>query len=155
MIRFRIITIPDLVLFGQKIKNIIMSVEMNALEILNTRKVFAVIGVSNDDSKYGFEVYNILKEHNYKVYPVNPKYNDISGNRCYPSVNSIPEAPEVIIIVLSPSNTAKIIDSFLEFKNSVFWLPPGCWSEEANGKLRKNGMNFIYDVCPVGRLKGF
>lgn len=132
-----------------------MSTEMNAREILNTRKAFAVIGVSNDESKYGFEVYNILKEHNYIVYPVNPKYNDIAGDICFPSINSVPVAPEVVIIVLSPSNTEKIIDGLTEFKNSVFWLPPGCWSEEATEKLRNNGLQFIYDVCPVGKLKGF
>lgn len=132
-----------------------MSVEMNALEILNTRKVFAVIGVSNDESKYGFEVYSKLKEHDYMVYPVNPKYNDIAGDMCFPSINSIPEALEVVIIVLSPPNTAKIIDEFVGFNNSVFWLPPGCWSEEVTEKLRNNGLQFIYDVCPVGKLKGF
>lgn len=132
-----------------------MFVKMDAHKILNTRKVFAVIGVSNDESKYGFEVYNILKEYNYMVYPVNPKYNNIAGDRCFPSIDSIPEAPEVIIIVLSPSNTAKIIDGLAEFKNSVFWLPPGCWTEEVTEKLKNNGLQFIYDICPVGKLKGF
>jgi len=132
-----------------------MFVEMNAREILNTRKEFAVIGVSNDESKYGFEVYKILKEHNFMVYPVNPKYNDIAGDRCFPSINSIPEAPEVVIIVLSPPNTSKIIDEFIGFKNSIFRLPPGCWSEEVTEKLKNKGLQFIYDVCPVGKLNGF
>lgn len=128
---------------------------MNALEILHTRKVFAVIGVSQDETKYGFEVFNILTESGYKVYAVNPRYDEIAGQKCFNSIDLLPVIPEVIVIVLSPQNTLKIIDSLLEFKDSVFWLPPGCWSEEATEKLRNNGLQFIYDVCPVGKLKGF
>ena len=128
---------------------------MNALEILNTRKVFAVIGVSQYETKYGFEVFNILAQNGYEVYPVNPRYDEIAGQKCFSSIDTLPVIPEVIIIVLSPPNALKIIDSLLEFKDSVFWLPPGCWSEEVIEKLNKNRLRFIYDECPVGKLKGF
>lgn len=43
-----------------------------ALEILRTRKSFAVLGVSRDPSRYGHEVFEVLRK-DYTVYPINPK----------------------------------------------------------------------------------
>lgn len=128
---------------------------MNANEILRTKKIFAVTGVSQDESKYGFEVFRTLIEYKYRTYPINPKYNEIMGHKCFPSINALPEEPEVLIVVLAPQNTYKIVESLIQNKNMIFWLPPGCWSEEAIDKLNQSGSKYIYDVCPVGKLKGF
>ena len=128
---------------------------MDANEILKTKKIFAVTGVSQDESKYGFEVFNTLIEHKYKAYAINPKYNEIAGHKCFPSITSLPEEPEVLIVVLSPQNTGKIIESLVKYKDMILWLPPGCWSEEVIDKLNHSGLKYIYDECPVGKLKGF
>jgi len=128
---------------------------MDANEILKTKKTYAVIGVSQDESKYGYEVFHILADNHYKVYPVNPKYTEIDGIHCFPSVSALPEEPEVIIIVLAPHNTLKTIENLVPFKKTVFWLPPECWSDEALNKLNQSGLTYIYDICPVGKLKGF
>jgi len=128
---------------------------MDANEILKTKKIFAVTGVSQDESKYGFEVFNTLIEHKYKTYPINPKYNEIAGHKCFPSIDSLPEVPEVLIVVLAPHNTGKIIESLMKYKDTILWLPPGCWSEEVIDKLNQSGLKYIYGVCPVGKLKGF
>jgi len=128
---------------------------MDANEILKTKKIFAVTGVSQDESKYGFEVFNTLIEHKYKTYPINPKYNEIAGHKCFPSIDSLPEEPQVLIVVLSPQNTGKIVETLVKYKNIILWLPPECWSDEVIGKLNQSGLEYIYDVCPVGKLKGF
>ena len=128
---------------------------MDANEILKTKKIFAVTGVSQDESKYGFEVFNTLIEHKYKTYPINPKYNEIAGHKCFPSIDSLPEVPEVLIVVLAPHNTGKIIESLVKYKDTILWLPPGCWSVEVIEKLNQNELIYIFDVCPVGKLKGF
>ena len=127
---------------------------MDANEILKTKKIFAVTGVSQDESKYGFEVFNTLIEHKYKTYPINPKYNEIAGHKCFPLITSLPEEPEVLIVVLSPQNTMKIIENLINYKDLIFWLPSGCWSEEVIDKLNQSGLKYIYDECPVGKLKG-
>ncbi len=53
-----------------------------ALNVLRTRKSFAVLGVSRDPSKYGHEVFEVLRK-DYAVYPINPKYDAVDGHRCY------------------------------------------------------------------------
>ncbi len=39
-------------------------------------------------------------EHGVNVYPVNPRYEEVQGVRCYPSVTELPEAPDVVGVVV-------------------------------------------------------
>ena len=103
---------------------------MKANEILNTKKPFVVIGVSQDESKYGFEVFHALLEHKYKAYPINPKSPVIAGHQCFSSLNEQLQKPEVIMVIMAPNNTSKIIDNLLAYKYAIIWFPPECWSEE-------------------------
>jgi predicted CoA-binding protein len=129
--------------------------DMDANEILKNKKIFAVIGVPQDELKYGFELFHTLLEHNYRVYPINPKYPEISGHKCYPSLDELPEKPEVIVAVLAPQNTFKIIDQVAKIPDAIFWIPPGSWSDEVIEKCNQLNIKYIYDTCPVGALKGF
>ena len=39
-------------------------------------------------------------EHGVNVYPVNPRYEEVQGLQCYPSVSELPEAPDVVGVVV-------------------------------------------------------
>ena len=123
-----------------------------AKEILKTKKIYAVMGVSQDRSKYGYEVFHSLQQAGYKTYPINPKYAEIAGHKCYASLEDLPENPEVVILTLAPSNSEKMIENFSKSKIQMLWLPPGCWSDAAVEKCQKMSIPLIYDVCPVGTL---
>ena len=49
------------------------------LEKMLEKKVWAVVGVNENTEKYGNMIYKKLKRYGYKVYPVNPKYQEIEG----------------------------------------------------------------------------
>lgn len=65
--------------------------------LLQTPRVFAIVGASQDKSKYGYEVFETLKRHGHTVLPVNPKYAEIDGAACYPSLADLPQKPDVIL----------------------------------------------------------
>lgn len=69
---------------------------------LNPRGV-AVIGASNDLARIGGQPLKLLTEFGYagQVYPVNPKYNEIKGLKCYPDVTTVPGPCDVALIALS------------------------------------------------------
>jgi acyl-CoA synthetase (NDP forming) len=62
----------------------------------------AVIGVSPNASSFGSSAVNNLLRNNYpgKVYRINPKYDKIGDDPCYPSVAALPEVPDAAIIAL-------------------------------------------------------
>jgi acetate---CoA ligase (ADP-forming) len=71
------------------------------LALLNPRSI-AILGASADFSKINGRTLKFLLDKGYagKIYPVNPKYTDIAGVRCYPAVNALPDAADLAVIAL-------------------------------------------------------
>lgn len=126
---------------------------MTAQDILRTKKTFALVGATPDPWKYGYEVLATLVNAGYTVFPINPKYPEIEGIRCYASLAELPQKPEVVISALAPANTERLVETVKDLGIELLWMPPGCWSEEAVEKCGASGQLFIYDVCPIGTLK--
>jgi acetyltransferase len=72
----------------------------------------AVIGASNRPGKVGMSLFRNLLSSGYQgiAYPVNPAWKSVSGVRCYPDVRSLPEAPELGIIIVPAPAVAGAID---------------------------------------------
>ncbi|RDK04940.1 acetate--CoA ligase family protein [Cupriavidus lacunae] len=62
----------------------------------------AVIGASADPNKTAGRPVSYLTRHGFDgaIYPVNPKVDAIDGLRCYPDIGSLPEVPDVGIVLL-------------------------------------------------------
>ena len=44
------------------------------------------------------------------VYPVNPRYEEVQGIKCYPSVTSLPETPDVVCVVVSSGQVIDVLN---------------------------------------------
>jgi acetyl coenzyme A synthetase (ADP forming)-like protein len=69
----------------------------------------AVVGASNRENSVAGALFRNLLRAGYRgtAYPVNPKWKSVSGVRCYPGVEDLPEAPELgVIIVPAPQVAA-------------------------------------------------
>ncbi len=62
----------------------------------------AILGASQDADKIVGKPLYFLQKHGYtgKIYPVNPKYKEISGVPCYPSLAKVPGEIDVVLIGL-------------------------------------------------------
>lgn len=84
--------------------------------LLYARSV-AVIGVSGDPNKKnvvgGTAVLNNLVRFGYKgnIYPINPKYDEIAGKRCYPSIEAVPEKVDLVIIAVGAASVPDTVES--------------------------------------------
>jgi predicted CoA-binding protein len=120
---------------------------LRASEILRTPQRIAVLGVSRDPEKYGHEVFEVLREH-HQVFPVNPKVDEIDGERCYRSLEELPESPDLIVLALAPAVSETVVATCLD-RGAVIWLPPGCATERAAELARAGGAEVLTDICPV------
>ncbi len=71
----------------------------------------AVIGASQDFGTISGQPMRHLTAHGYKgrLYPVNPKYHEVAGLRCYPSIADLPEAPDLVLILVNASRVADML----------------------------------------------
>ena len=121
--------------------------------ILKKSHTFAVVGVSQDRQKYGYEVFRALVESGYKVYPVNPKYTNVDEEPCYPSLQALPEKPDVVVTATPPAVTEKVAETGAQLKIETLWMPPETWSEQAINTCNSHGIQEVHDLCLVFALK--
>jgi acyl-CoA synthetase (NDP forming) len=83
-----------------------------AIEALIRPRSIAVIGASPDINRLNGRPLHYLQRDGFRgrLYPVNPNYRDIRGLRCYPDIDSLPEAPDVAIIAVA---AARVIDAII------------------------------------------
>ncbi len=126
---------------------------MKAVQILDQKKIYALIGASNDMLKYSYELLFTLLDAGYTVYPINTKYSEIENQTCYPDLQTLPQKPEVVLVVLAPPNTEKIVEHVIAYDPEVIWIPPGSWTEAAVKTCEAAGKQVLYNVCPIGTLR--
>ena len=64
--------------------------------------VIALIGASNDKSKYGNKIYRDLRDKGYNVIPINPKEETIEGDKAYTSIEKMNRLPDIANFVVPP-----------------------------------------------------
>ena len=73
-----------------------------SLENFFAPKSVAVVGASREKGKVGYEIVANLIKGGYagKVFPVNPKADQIEGLRCYADLKAIGQVPDLVVIVV-------------------------------------------------------
>jgi acyl-CoA synthetase (NDP forming) len=71
----------------------------------------AIVGASADLERFNGRVVKNLLRHGYggKVYPVNPKYEEVAGLRCYASLADLPEVPETVFVSVGRDRVPGIV----------------------------------------------
>jgi len=116
-------------------------------KILKDSHVVAVVGLSTNKERPSYGVSDYLKEHGYKVIPVNPNEDTILGERCYPSLMSIDEQVDVVDIFRRSEDVAEIVDEAITIGARVVWMQEGVVNERAAKKARDAGLEVIMDMC--------
>ena len=78
-----------------------------ALQALLRPRSVALIGASGDPGKTSGRPLAYLRKHGFagRIYPVNPKLAHIDDLRCYPDIASLPEVPDVAMLLLGAQRT--------------------------------------------------
>lgn len=118
-----------------------------------TGKRFAVAGVSRDRNQPANLVFRKLKGAGYTVFPVNPQATELEGSACYPSITSLPEAVDGVVIATHPNAAAEVVTQCADRGISRVWFHrsfgSGSVSDEAVAACRARGIEPIVGGCPM------
>jgi uncharacterized protein len=110
-------------------------------------KRWAVIGFTDDKSKYGYKIFNKLKQKGYTVYGVNPKYDEIDNIKVYNSIKDVPEKVDCISMVVNPKLSSKALDDIAQLGIKYVWFQPGTFDEDVLNKAKTLGLDIVYHEC--------
>ena len=83
----------------------------DAIEALLNPRSVAIIGASPDANKLNGRPQHFMQRDGYTgaIYPVNPKYTVISGLTCYPDIASLPEPPDLAVVVVAAARAIRAV----------------------------------------------
>jgi predicted CoA-binding protein len=122
--------------------------DINTLRrILTDYKRVAIVGLSADWSRPSNFVAKYLLEHGFEVVPVNPKYDEILGQPCYPDLSAIPTPIDIVDLFQRADRVPPFVDAAIDIGASVVWMQLGIVHEAAAEKARKAGLEVVMNRC--------
>jgi predicted CoA-binding protein len=115
--------------------------------ILIENKRVAIVGLSDDWSRPSNFVGKYLLEHGFEVIPVNPKYDEILGQKCYPGLKDIPTPVDIVDLFQRSERIPPFVDDAIKIGAKVVWMQLGIVHEEAAQKARDAGLEVVMDRC--------
>ena len=132
--------------------------DINTLRrILRESRVIAVVGLSADWYRPSYFAAKYMQEHGYRVIPVNPKYPEILGEKCYRSLLELPERVDIVDVFRKTADVMPIAEDAIAIGAKVLWQQLGVRNEAAAAKARAAGLETVMDRCVKiehGRLFG-
>lgn len=127
-----------------------------ALEVLKSAKVVAVVGISpNPERPSYYTTEKVIRKGRHRVYLVNPKYagQEILGIEVLPSLKDIPEPVDIVNVFRNPAHIEPIVQEAIDIGAKVVWLQPGAENYEVIEKY-KDRIRFVYNAC-IGIEAGY
>ncbi len=115
--------------------------------ILKEYRTIAVVGLSADWYRPSYFAAKYMQEHGFRIIPVNPKYDTILGETCYPDLRSIPEPVDIVDVFRKPADCAPIAHDAVAIGAKVLWLQIGVVNDEARQIAEAGGLEVVMDHC--------
>ncbi len=124
-----------------------MSTIAELRRILKTNHTIAVVGLSADWYRPSYFAAKYMQEHGFRIIPVNPKYDEVLGEKCYPNLKAIPEPVDIVDVFRKPDDCVPIAQDAVAIGAKVLWLQLGVVNEEAAHVAEAGGLEVVMDRC--------
>lgn len=122
--------------------------------VLASAQVIAVIGCSAQPTRTSYKIADYMQTQGYQIIPVNPNYETVLGETCYPDLPSVPSAVDVDIadIFRAPTHTADMIRTVVTRmeqtdQRPVVWTQLGVSSPEAEQLAAEAELPYVRNRC--------
>lgn len=115
--------------------------------ILSTYKRVAVVGLSANWWRPSYFAAKYLLDHGFQVIPVNPQYQEVLGQKCYPDLRAIPEPVEIVDCFRKSEDIPPLAEDAIAIGAKVLWMQLGVVNEAAARKAQAAGLEVVMDRC--------
>jgi predicted CoA-binding protein len=116
-------------------------------EILHSSRTIAVIGLSGKRYRPSYGVAEYMQKAGYRIIPVNPHETHVLGERCYPDLDSVPDAVDIVDIFRRAEFVPEIVEAAIRKGAKAVWMQEGVIHEAAAQRAEKAGLQVVMDRC--------
>jgi predicted CoA-binding protein len=122
------------------------------MDAQKSSETVAVIGASPKPDRYAFKAMELLKQYGHKPVPVNPAFDEILGEKCYPGIASATQPIDTVTLYLRAARSNPLVEDILSVKPRRIIMNPGAENEMLAGKARDRGIEVI-EGCTLVMLR--
>lgn len=108
----------------------------------------AILGASNDRTKFGNKAVRAFVRAGHLVYPVHPRETLIEGLPAFRSIGDVPVRPDRISVYLPPPVLLRVLPDVAAKGCDELWLNPGTASPEVLAEAGRLGLKVI-QACSI------
>ncbi len=117
------------------------------IETFITQPAIGLVGVSRNPKKFGYGVFNDMKKNGYKVYPVNSNTDTIDDEKCYRSIDELPQDTGSVVLMSQKKDTMGLINQAVARGIKNIWVQQGCESPETTAFASEGKASVIQGYC--------
>jgi len=115
--------------------------------ILTRYRTLAVVGLSANWYRPSYFAAKYMLDHGYRIIPVNPTYQEVLGQRCYPDLRSIPDRIDIVDCFRKPGEMVPLARDAVAIGAKVLWMQLGIRNDEAARIASDAGLEVVMDRC--------
>ena len=118
-------------------------------------EVVAVLGASNDSSRYAYKAMQMLKEYGHEAIPVHPRETQVLGKQVFKDIGALADSGQkidTVTVYVNAAISAKYEKDLLKLKPKRVIFNPGAENPELEKKLEMNGIK-VEEACTLVMLR--
>ncbi len=115
--------------------------------ILKESRVIAIVGLSANWHRPSNFAAKYMIDHGYTVFPVNPQYEEVLGQKCYKSLRDIPVKVDMVDCFRKAEDIPPLVDDAIAIGAKVLWMQLGVVNQAAEEKALAAGLEVVMDRC--------
>ena len=119
-------------------------------DILSSVQTIAMVGASNDKTKFSYGVLRVLNETGYDMIPVNPRpdLKEIRGIKVYPTLKSIDRPVDMVEVFRRAEDLMDVAKEAIAIGAKVLWGQIGVIDHDAARLAEDAGLKVVMNRCP-------
>ena len=106
-----------------------------------------MVGLSAEGHRPSFFSAKYMQDHGYRIVPVNPRYTEVLGERCYARLEDIPHPVDMVDVFRKEADVLPIAHSAVAIGARCLWQQLGVKNLEADAVARAAGLDSVLDRC--------
>ncbi|MCX4587454.1 CoA-binding protein [Streptomyces sp. NBC_01481] len=117
--------------------------------LTSTGDTWAVVGLSNNQSRAAYGVADVLQRYGKRIVPVHPKAETVHGEQGYATLADIPFDVDVVDVFVNSGLAGPVADEAAAIGAKAIWFQLGVIDEDAYERTRASGLDMVMDRCPA------
>jgi uncharacterized protein len=120
---------------------------MSIPEMLRNSHTIAVVGLSSKRFRPSHGVSEYMQQAGYRIIPVNPHEREVLGEKCYATLEEIPENVDIVDIFRRAEFVPEIVEAAIRKGAHAIWMQEGVVHEAAAARAREAGLEVVMNRC--------